>query len=50
MKENLECADVIDEIALDLCHGCTMTEDDTYRDDEWETKYIHMNRVKKHGM
>ena len=23
-KENLECADVIDEIALDLCHGCIM--------------------------
>ena len=48
MKGNLECADVMDEITLNLCHGCTMTEDDTYRDDEWETKYIHMNRVKKH--
>ena len=47
-KENLECADVIDEIALDLCHGCIMDEDDTVRDHKWETKYIHMSGVKNH--
>ena len=40
----MECADVIDEIALDLCHGCIMDEDDTDRDHKWETKYIHMSR------
>lgn len=43
-KENLECADVIDEIAVDLCHGCIMSEYSTYKDPEWEAKYIHMNR------
>ena len=44
-KENLECADVIDEIALDLCHGCIMTEYSTYKDSEWEMKYIYMNKI-----
>ena len=44
-KENLECADVIDEIALDLCHGCIMSEYSTYKDWKWETKYVFMNRV-----
>ena len=43
-KENLECADVIDEIALDLCHGCIMSEYSTYKDYRWETKYIYMNK------
>lgn len=46
-KENLECADVIDEIAVDLCHGCIMTEYGTYRDFKWETKYIYMNRISR---
>lgn len=46
-KENLECAGVIDEIAVDLCHGCIMTEYSTYRDPEWETKYIYMTRINK---
>ena len=38
------CTDVIDEIVVDLCHGCIMSEYSTYRDPEWEAKYIHMNR------
>lgn len=46
-KENLECADIIDEIVLDLCHGCLMTEYGTYEDVEWVTKYIYMNRFSK---
>lgn len=39
-KENLECADIIDEAAVDLCHGCIMSEYSTYKDSEWEMKYI----------
>lgn len=46
-KENLECFDVIEEIAIDLCHGCQMSEYSTYRDDEWEEKYIHMHRYSR---
>ncbi len=46
-KDDLECADDIDEIALDLCHGCIMSEYSTYRDFEWETKYIYMNRISR---
>lgn len=38
-KENLELADVILEIADDLCHGCQMSEYSPYRDLLWETKY-----------
>lgn len=46
-KENLECANVIDEIAVDLCHGCIMSEYSTYKDSKWEAKYIHMNRISR---
>ena len=46
-KENLECADVIDEIAVDLCHGCIMSEYSTYKDSKWEAKYIYMSRVSR---
>lgn len=46
-KENLECADVIDEIAVDLCHGCIMSEYSTYKDSKWEMKYIYMNRASR---
>ena len=46
-KENLECADVIDEIAGDLWRGCIMSEYGTGKDSEWETKYIHMNRISR---
>ena len=46
-KENLECANIIDEIAVDLCHGCIMSEYSTYKDSKWETKYIYMNRISR---
>lgn len=44
-KKNLECEDIIDEIAVDLCHGCIMSEYSTYKDSKWEAKYIYMSRV-----
>ena len=46
-KKDLELSDVILEIADDLCHGCQMEEFSTYRDPEWESKYIHMHRPLK---
>ena len=46
-KKNLECEDIIDEIAVDLCHGCIMTEYSTYKDSKWEMKYIYMNRTSR---
>jgi len=46
-KENLECAAVIDEIALDLCHGCIMSEYSSYKDFKWEAKYIDMYRISR---
>lgn len=46
-KENIECANVIDEIAVDLCHGCIMSEYSTYKDWKWEAKYIYMNKVSR---
>ena len=46
-KTDLELADVILEIADDLCHGCQMSEYSSYRDAEWETKYIHMHRPRR---
>jgi len=39
-KEKLELADVILEIADDICHGCQMNEYSVYRDPDWERKYI----------
>ena len=39
-KENLELSDVILEMADDLCHGCQMSEYSSYRDPEWERKYM----------
>lgn len=42
-KENLECADVILEMADDLCHGCLMSEYSTYRDEDWVRKYMKMH-------
>ena len=46
-KKNLECEDIIDEIAVDLCHGCIMSEYSTYKDSKWEMKYIYMNRTSR---
>lgn len=43
-KKNLELYDVIDEMAHDLCHGCTMTEYSNERDEAWVMKYIDMRR------
>ena len=44
-KKDLEIADVILEIADDLCHGCQMSEDGSYRDEDWEMKYTRMHRA-----
>lgn len=41
-KTNLELADVILEIADDLCHGCQMSEYSSYKDSNWIRKYIKM--------
>jgi len=41
-KTNLELLDVILEMADDLCHGCVMSEYSTYRDPDWERKYMEM--------
>ena len=43
-KNDLEIADVILEIADDLCHGCRMSEYGSYGDEDWEKKYIRMHR------
>ena len=43
-KQRLELSDVILEIADDLCHGCQMDEYSSYRDPEWEAKYMRMHR------
>ncbi len=43
-KKDLELSDVILEIADDLCHGCQMSEYSSYRDKNWEMKYIYMKR------
>lgn len=41
-KKNLELADVILEMADDLCHGCQMNEGTHYEDPDWIGKYMHM--------
>lgn len=43
-KKGLELADVILEIADDICHGCQMREYSHYSDPEWVSKYMHMHR------
>lgn len=43
-KKGLELADVILEIADDVCHGCQMSEYSHYNDPEWGLKYMHMHR------
>ena len=40
-KDKLELADVILEIADDLCHGCQMSEYSSYNDPDWSRKYIY---------
>ncbi len=39
-KKDLELIDVILEISDDLCRGCQMEEYSSYRDPDWERKYI----------
>ena len=39
-KQNLELADVILEMADDLCYGCLMSEYSSYKDPAWENKYL----------
>ena len=46
-KEKLELAEVILEVADDLCYGCLMDEYSTYRDPKWEDKYIYRRRHKE---
>lgn len=46
-KRNLEIADVIEEMALDICHGCQIEEYGNYQDDAWMTKYVDMRQYPK---
>ena len=39
-KKDIECSDIILEIADDLCHDCQMSEYGEYRDPAWISKYI----------
>ena len=41
--ENLELAEVVDEIAVDLCRGSTMSKYGEYTADDWAEKYIRMH-------
>lgn len=41
-KKDLECADVILEMAEDLCYGCQMEEYSPYHDEDWARKYMQM--------
>lgn len=41
-KRDLELSDVILEMADDLCDGCRMREYSSYRDPDWERKYVFM--------
>lgn len=43
-KKNLELADIILEVADDLCHGCQMSEYGHYSDPAWASKYMYMHR------
>lgn len=42
-KKDLECADIILEMADDLCHGCQMGEYSSYHDASWALKYMDMH-------
>ena len=43
----MELKDVILEMADDLCYGCQMSEFGSYRDSDWERKYIYMRWKEK---
>lgn len=42
-KKDLECADIIIEMADDICHGCQMSEYSSYHDAHWALKYMDMH-------
>lgn len=42
-KKDLECADVILEVADDICYGCQMSEYSSYHDAPWVLKYMDMH-------
>lgn len=48
-KKDLELFDVLEEMALDLCHGCPMSEFGNYRDPKWGMKYFNMRRYAGSG-
>lgn len=48
-KNGLELAEVILELADDLCHGCQMNEYSHYEDSDWIRKYMDM-RWKEEGL
>jgi len=39
-KENLECKEIILEMADDICYGCQMSEMGSYFDEVWYKKYM----------
>ncbi len=47
-KRDLELADVILEMADDLCHGCQMNESSSYEDPDWIRKYMNMRWRDEH--
>lgn len=42
-KKDLECADIIIEMADAICHGCQMSEYSSYYDAPWALKYMDMH-------
>ncbi len=46
-KQDLELSDLILEVADDLCRGCPRSEYSSYRDPDWEAKYIEMHRPER---
>lgn len=41
-KKNLELADIILEISDDLCFGCPRNEINSYKDENWDRKYMDL--------
>ena len=42
--ECLECRDILQELADDLCQGCPIESGDVFFDDDWDGKYCHGRR------
>ena len=49
-KNHLELMDVLLEMSDDLCHGCRMSEYDTYYDPDWARKYIEAHWKEQESM